>query len=46
MDNLINRAEISAEFIRDWMGVKPDTAIILGSGLSGFENNFKNKKEI
>lgn len=46
MDNLKNRAEISAEFIRDWMGVKPDTAIILGSGLSGFENNFKNKREI
>ncbi len=46
MDNLKNRAEISADFIRDWMGVKPDTAIILGSGLSGFENNFKNKREI
>lgn len=46
MDNLKNRAEISAEFVRDWMGVKPDTAIILGSGLSGFENNFKNKREI
>lgn len=46
MDNLKNRAEISAEFIRDWMGVKPDAAIILGSGLSGFENNFKNKREI
>ena len=46
MDNLKSRAEISAEFIRDWMGVKPDTAIILGSGLSGFENNFKNKREI
>lgn len=46
MDNLKNRAEISAEFIRDWMGVKPDTAIILGSGWSGFENNFKNKREI
>lgn len=46
MDNLKNRAKISAEFIRDWMGVKPDTAIILGSGLSGFENNFKNKREI
>lgn len=46
MDNLKNRAEISAEFIRDWMGVKPDTTIILGSGLSGFENNFKNKREI
>lgn len=46
MDNLKNRAEISAEFVRDWTGVKPDTAIILGSGLSGFENNFKNKREI
>lgn len=46
MDNLKNRAKISADFIRDWMGVKPDTAIILGSGLSGFENNFKNKREI
>lgn len=46
MDNLKNRAEISADFIRNWMGVKPDTAIILGSGLSGFENNFKNKREI
>lgn len=45
-ENIKNRAEISADFIRDWMGVKPDTAIILGSGLSGFENNFKNKREI
>lgn len=46
MDNLKNRAKISSDFIREWMGVKPDTCIILGSGLSGFENNFKNKKEI
>lgn len=44
--NIKKRAKISADFIRDWMGVKPDTAIILGSGLSGFENNFKNKREI
>lgn len=44
--NIKNRTETSANFINDWMGVKPDTGIILGSGLSGFENNFKNKREI